>query len=205
MTSGQNKINTHNTHADISKPYISVIITAYNRKEFLIDAVKSAINQTLKREFFEVIVSKNFDDLAIDTFLRKNGIICMRFEECLSGEMLLSSALVAKGEVISFLDDDDLFTPDKLERVYDIFINNKNVCVHRNEIRYIDIGGNSARALYRVCKDDMLIRNSEKEFGIKHILKYSRLFNMSTISVLKAVVVSCDYLRFCEIGQCCRR
>jgi len=39
---------------------ITVIITAYNRKEFLEDAIKSAINQTLPRKYYEIIVVKIF-------------------------------------------------------------------------------------------------------------------------------------------------
>ncbi|WP_269087906.1 glycosyltransferase [Picrophilus oshimae] len=30
--------------------FISVIVTAYNRSEYLLDAVKSALNQTLSKE-----------------------------------------------------------------------------------------------------------------------------------------------------------
>jgi glycosyltransferase involved in cell wall biosynthesis len=31
-------------------PFISVIITAHNRREFLLDAVNSALNQTLPKD-----------------------------------------------------------------------------------------------------------------------------------------------------------
>jgi glycosyltransferase involved in cell wall biosynthesis len=42
------------------KPYISVIITAHNRKEFLKEAIQSALNQTLERSNYEILVIKNF-------------------------------------------------------------------------------------------------------------------------------------------------
>jgi cellulose synthase/poly-beta-1,6-N-acetylglucosamine synthase-like glycosyltransferase len=38
------------------KPYISVIITAHDRKEFLKEAINSVINQTLDKSFYEFIV-----------------------------------------------------------------------------------------------------------------------------------------------------
>ena len=41
---------------DNKLPYISVIITAYNRKEFLLNAIKSALNQTLDKKYYEIIV-----------------------------------------------------------------------------------------------------------------------------------------------------
>jgi len=36
-----------------NNPYISVIITAYNRKGFLLEAFNSALNQTLDRSKYE--------------------------------------------------------------------------------------------------------------------------------------------------------
>lgn len=43
-------------------PFISVIITAYNRKEFLLEAVNSALNQTLPKDEYEIIVVRNFSE-----------------------------------------------------------------------------------------------------------------------------------------------
>jgi len=54
-------------------PYISVIITAYNRREFLLDAFRSALNQTLDRNKYEIIVTKNFTDYKIDNYIKKNA------------------------------------------------------------------------------------------------------------------------------------
>ncbi|MCW1293277.1 MAG: glycosyltransferase [Candidatus Parvarchaeota archaeon] len=54
--------------------YISVIVTAYNRKEFLLNALKSAVNQTLDRKFYEIIVVKNFNDNEIDNYIQQNNI-----------------------------------------------------------------------------------------------------------------------------------
>ncbi|EQD28177.1 cell wall biosynthesis glycosyltransferase, partial [mine drainage metagenome] len=47
---------------------ISVIITAYQRKNYLLDALNSAVNQTLDRKYYEIIVVKNFSDSEIDAF-----------------------------------------------------------------------------------------------------------------------------------------
>jgi len=41
-------------------PFISVIVTAHNRREFLLDAVNSALNQTLPKDEYEIIVVRNF-------------------------------------------------------------------------------------------------------------------------------------------------
>jgi len=44
----------------MNNQFITVIITAYNRRKFLESAIKSAINQTLPRKYYEIIVVKNF-------------------------------------------------------------------------------------------------------------------------------------------------
>jgi len=43
-------------------PFISVIIVAHNRREFLLEAVNSALHQTLPKDEYEIIVVKNFSE-----------------------------------------------------------------------------------------------------------------------------------------------
>ncbi len=45
----------------MEKPFISVIVTAYNRKQFILEALNSIVNQTLSKDKYEVIVTKNFE------------------------------------------------------------------------------------------------------------------------------------------------
>ncbi|MGC8544043.1 MAG: glycosyltransferase, partial [Vulcanisaeta sp.] len=56
----------------MGKPFISVVITAYNRREFLKYAVKSVINQTLDKSLYEIIVVKNFRDPEVDHVVESN-------------------------------------------------------------------------------------------------------------------------------------
>ncbi len=59
----------------MKNPFISVIVTAYNRKEFLKEALASAVNQDLNRDFYEIICIKNFKDANIDSYIKENNII----------------------------------------------------------------------------------------------------------------------------------
>ncbi|MGC8726379.1 MAG: glycosyltransferase, partial [Thermoplasmata archaeon] len=88
-------------------PYISVIITAHNRKEFLKNSINSVINQTLPRSFYEIIVVKNFIDFEIDDFIQKNGIINIYTDEIEIGKKIVLGIEHCKGEILCFLDDDD--------------------------------------------------------------------------------------------------
>ncbi|MFP3287223.1 MAG: glycosyltransferase [Acidilobus sp.] len=55
------------------QPYISVIVTAYNRRRYLPFALRSLETQTLPRDKFEVIVVKNFYDKESDDIISRNG------------------------------------------------------------------------------------------------------------------------------------
>jgi len=69
----------------VGKPYISVIITAYNRKKYLLGAVRSALDQTLPKDLYEVIVVKNFRDETIDRQLEKWGVVDLYSDDVLQG------------------------------------------------------------------------------------------------------------------------
>jgi glycosyltransferase involved in cell wall biosynthesis len=53
----------------MKKPFISAIITAYNRREFIRDAVNSVINSVLPEDEYEIIVVKNFRDEYVDSIV----------------------------------------------------------------------------------------------------------------------------------------
>ncbi|MGC8735111.1 MAG: glycosyltransferase family 2 protein, partial [bacterium] len=128
--------------SDKEEPYISVIITAHNRKEFLKDAINSVLNQTLEKSFYEIIVIKNFEDQEIDNLIEENKIISLKVrDDSLIGEDLALGIERAKGEVISFLDDDDLFMPKKLETVYNYFKKYENLVYLHNSEYFIDEKG----------------------------------------------------------------
>jgi Glycosyl transferase family 2. len=69
------------------QPYISVIVTAYNRRRYLPFALRSLEAQTLPRDRFEVIVVKNFDDKESDDIISRNaGRTCMRTARITAGK-----------------------------------------------------------------------------------------------------------------------
>ena len=114
-------------------PYISVIIIAYKRKEFLLNAIKSVVNQTLETKYYQIIVIKNFTDNTIDNYIKNKKVIgIVSSEESLTGK-LVEALDIAKGHIISFLEDDDLFSNDKLEIVYNKFKDNDNLCYYHND------------------------------------------------------------------------
>ena len=119
----------------MEKPFISVIVTAYNRKQFILEALNSIINQTLSRDKYEVIVTKNFEDKDIDKFISDNDMKNILFTEPGIGPRLVDAIKLCQGDVITFLEDDDIWSNNRLERVYDVFKNYNVGFYHNSSIR----------------------------------------------------------------------
>ena len=152
----------------LENPYISVVVTAYDRKEFILEAVKSVIDQTLERSKYEIIVVKNYLDPEIDKFLKENDVFNIYTDEKPVGAMLAYGIEKSMGEVVSFLDDDDLYLPFKLREVYEVFQENKDVVYFRNEI----IKTRSVKAA--------LVGLDENEIKTKKLMMFSR-YRLNTV------------------------
>lgn len=100
---------------------VSVIIPVYNAEKYLAECMDSVIEQTLKN--IEIIC---VDDGSADESLRilkeyekadrRVRILCQ--ENAGAGAARNTGLAAAKGEYLSFLDADDFFEPDMLERAY---------------------------------------------------------------------------------------
>jgi len=171
-------------------PYISVIITAYNRKEFLLDAFNSALNQTLDRRRYEILVTKNFSDDKIDNYIKKNGGKLVFFEKGTYGEQIADALKYAKGQVICFLEDDDLFTKEKLEYIYNAFLENKNLVYVNNARIYIDDNDNylnKGPSKFEKREKDVIINDFNKRpVALLRIQQYTNPWhNQSSIAIKK--------------------
>ncbi len=98
-------------------PKYSAIILAYNRRQYLLTAVASALEQTLPRERYEVLVFKNFKDAEIDAYLAAHDVRNLTSEANARPRTMRTVLDEARGEVLSFLDDDDVWKREKLASV----------------------------------------------------------------------------------------
>ena len=176
---------------------ISVMIAAYNRKKFLYYAVKSAIDQTIDKKLYEIIIIKNFKDKKINKLIEKSKGI--RIKQILlkskliyyPNGLLISRALKkSNGEIIVFLDDDDIFEKNKLQQVLKVFENNKNIICYNNKKNNIDENGKK-------------IKNEDKKniepfilslYNINHKLIKKFNLNVSSISI-RSNIINLSYLR----------
>ena len=152
---------------------ISVIITEYKKRGYLIHALRSVFNQTLSRDKYEVIVVKNEEDKEVDDYARKNGAKVIISNERWLGPKIAQGLEEAKGDIISLLEDDDMFTQDKLETIYHIF-NKEKVSEIRNEVYFIDSNGN-------ILSSSKENNNYYKYFVNKYNYNHKKYFYVLTV------------------------
>jgi glycosyltransferase involved in cell wall biosynthesis len=101
-----------------NQPLVSVIIPCYNCKDYIRETVESVLRQTYKN--FEIILidDGSTDGLfeACEDFFHVNNVMYIHKEN--GGPASARNLGIAKsnGEFIAFLDSDDLWSPNKLEK-----------------------------------------------------------------------------------------
>jgi glycosyltransferase involved in cell wall biosynthesis len=126
------------------RPYITVLITAYNYGQFLEEAVDSVLAQDYPMEKVEILV---IDDGSTDDTaerMKKYGPPVEYLYKPNGGQ---ASALNygfarARGEIVTLLDADDLYVPRKLKTIAEAFEKDPalGMVYHRVEIWYMDGG-----------------------------------------------------------------
>jgi len=100
------------------KPRLSIIMRTYNRKDLIAEAVRSALRQKFQ-DLELVIVNDGGDrevDKAIERVWDKRIIYAYALHSGPAGAFNVGLSL-ARGELISFLDDDDIVYPDHFHRL----------------------------------------------------------------------------------------
>ena len=168
---------------------ISVVVMAYNRDSYLEQALTSLVKQTLEREFFEVIVIKNFSTERIEKMISDQKFRTIIIERPLSAPEMLSIAIKeARNDIISFLEDDDLFEPDKLKRVFDLFNSDYDLVFHRNSVKIFFTGnGNYSKTRTGNHCLETPIKMKGPNYS-KELAYYSAAFSLSSMSILKSII-----------------
>jgi len=106
-------------------PRISVIIPAYNRANYLTEAINSVLSQTY-RNFELIVVNDGSQDNTEEILKKYVGKIKYFYQENNGVSSARNKGIDnSKGEFLCFLDSDDLWEKKKLEKQIDYF-NTKN-------------------------------------------------------------------------------
>lgn len=109
---------------------VSIIIPTYNRKEFVRNAIVSALKQTYANK--EIIVVDDHSTYDVSAVLQHfmESITLITNEKNIGCAGSFNNGISASsGEYLTFLGDDDIFHPKKIERQMNIFKKNNEIGV----------------------------------------------------------------------------
>ena len=116
MAKSESEINGNHKMSDL----VTVIITTYNRLDFLQNALTSVLNQTYQN--IEVIVVDSSQNMKTQDFITKNKNLIYIHSQVNHPNVLRNLGLhCANGEYIAFLDDDDTWENCKIEKQLNCF------------------------------------------------------------------------------------
>jgi Glycosyl transferase family 2 len=174
-------------------PEVAVIVGAFHRREYVARAVRSVAAQTIGKDRLELVVTKNFRDAALDTELEGLGATLLLDDEPRIGRWLSHAFHRTTAPIVTLLDDDDEFEPDRLERILGCWREHPDLGFYRNRVRVIDADGRPVPpARWRVHETDsaldatgpVLVPVEKKhdllELGMR---RTSATFNSSTMAI----------------------
>jgi glycosyltransferase involved in cell wall biosynthesis len=176
-------------------PLISVIVTVYNRKKFLVSALESIYSQNLPQDKFELIVVSNIakSDLLKDVYPLTKWLFISG--ECSVGNFLFEGINKSSGKYIAFLDDDDLWDIKKLEHVLRVLKDVPNISFYRGPVGFIDEQGDrispskSMKIASRKRKKPKVLKETEKVRRIRYLLDNASDFNLSSMVISKECII----------------
>jgi glycosyltransferase involved in cell wall biosynthesis len=120
--------------------FISVVIPTYNRASFLKEAIDSVLSQTF-RDFELIVVDDGSTDETPELLLSYGNKIKV-IKKANKGPSAARNRGIkaAKGEWIAFLDSDDVWKPDKLEKQVQFIKDNPDIKICQTEEIWIRNG-----------------------------------------------------------------
>ncbi len=132
------KTSRRDTLRDPVTPRVSVVIVDRDRRIYLREALDSVLAQDVDERLMEVIVAKGYEDAELEGHLNAVGARHVTLCDVPLGKLWVAAARIARGEIIAFLDDDDLFHPTKIGRVLSTFEAHPGLTYYHNSSLRVD-------------------------------------------------------------------
>ncbi len=128
----------------MSEPFFTVLVTAHDpsRKQYLIQALQSALDQDFEEDY-EIILVKDYMDEQVDSFVNMHRLISIYTHEKFIGPKLKLGCERAQGKYIAFLEDDDLFEKNKLSQIHFVLNQGNQITLLKHDVNLIGSVGES--------------------------------------------------------------
>lgn len=169
----------------------TIILTVFNRTQYVEDALESITNQDFDKNLIEVLIISN-----IGLTLKKKFNLDIRIIESKNmtlGGKLAEGISMAKNDVVTFLEDDDLFCRERISNVMRNFSTHPYLSYYHNASYHFHNTYELKRILNRQIKNNSrkqakLIKFSDEEQLItyeKYFDKKRSDFNLSSMAFRK--------------------
>lgn len=137
----QDKQDAHNM-ADNSAPLVSIIIPTYNAAHFLPEAVDSIRQQSFLPPLEIIIVDDGSTDNTAALVPQLGADVRYFYQENRGPAAARNRGIAAaRGEIIGFLDADDLYTPDKFQIQVTRLLDDPSIDIVQGRIKYVRLKG----------------------------------------------------------------
>lgn len=180
-----------------SPPDIAVVVGAFSRRQFLREAVRSALAQSREGLSLEIVAVADFRDPALEQEFADLGVR-FRFDPRPGLERWVEAARSTRAPLLAFLDDDDLFDARRLSRALEAFRRHPGLGFYRNRVYLLTPGGTVDTdwtrwgRLYRDSGLDrtgpQLLTATELRKRLPQLLETHGSFNSSTMVLRREIL-----------------
>jgi len=118
---------------------ISVVITLYNLEKYIDDAIQSVLRQTRQPDEIIVVDDCSTDGSADIVAKHMHRIVYIKQEKNIGAlRNSLSGLKAATGDIVAFLDGDDVWMPEKLEAIEKEFLQDEEVVLVSHDFLEVD-------------------------------------------------------------------
>jgi glycosyltransferase involved in cell wall biosynthesis len=126
-----------------NSPLVTILVNNYNYGQYLSQAIDSALNQTWARCEVVIVDDGSTDDSASIIASYGRSVISILKANGGQGSTFNSGFQASRGEIVCFLDSDDVFLPDKVEHVVEASRRNPDAGLIYHQMSFIDWNGRS--------------------------------------------------------------
>lgn len=159
---------------------ISIVVTAFNRKEYL----KFALTSLPTDDNIDIILVTNLEEKIISN--SKKRLNYLHNEGKTYGSMIAEGIEESKNNIICFLEDDDIFSAPKIKYVSEVFRIEKNLSYYHNSYVKIDELGNDLG--YEVKKNRLSFGPFSSFKDLKNTMNRGVDHNLSSIAINKQYI-----------------
>lgn len=175
---------------------VSIILTSYNYAQYLKDTINSVINQTFK-DWELIVIDDNSTDNSVEIITEfvnsDNRVRLIRNHENQGlSKSVQIGLMAAMGEWVAFLESDDLWREDYLEKKLNALQNASDCGILYNNVEFFDKNAQAAEKKY----SKILAKNNKMNFprNIFYSFGYDNLIlTMSSVMIRRKLFKGVDF------------